>query len=104
MSKKKLIAALLASACVTAGAFGFAACGNDDDKPADNGNPQIVAVYNLYADNARANGETVLSYTDWLASITGDKGDKGDKADKCEKGQKGDNRDKGQQREQADYG
>lgn len=79
MNKRKLIAALLASACITAGAFGIVGCEgcNDDTADTDNRDTHIVAVYNLYADNARANGDDVLSYDDWLATIKGENGKDG---------------------------
>ena len=39
--------------------------------------PQIEAIYNLYAERAQAAGEEPLSYEDWLASIKGEKGEQG---------------------------
>ena len=40
-------------------------------------NPQIEAIYNLYAERTQAAGGEPLSYEDWLASIKGEKGDPG---------------------------
>lgn len=105
MNKKKLLAALLASACVTAGAFGLAGCDAcDEENTTDNRDSHIVAVYNLYADNARASGSDVLSYDDWLATIKGDKGDTGATGATGEKGDKGDTGATGAQGDKGDKG
>lgn len=76
MNKRKIIAALLASACVTAGALALTTGAGCKQTEADR-DARIVAVYNLYADNAKANGETVLSYDEWLATIKGADGKDG---------------------------
>ena len=101
MGKGKIIAALLASVCITAGAFGLAGCKEDTTDTRDS---QIVAVYNLYAENARANGENVLSYEDWLLTIKGEKGEKGDQGEQGEKGDQGDQGVKGAKGDKGDKG
>ena len=73
-------------ACVMSICF-IACSGDNDSSNNDNRNAQIVAVYNMYVAHAESNGETPLSYEDWLASIkgetgaTGPQGPKGDKGD-----------------------
>lgn len=71
-TKKKVLLALLSATCLTAGAFGLAACGGGDNRNAD-----IVGVYNQYVAYAEANGETPLTYEAWLNSIKGQQGDPG---------------------------
>lgn len=68
-TKKKVLLALLSATCITAGAFGLAACGGGDNRNAD-----IVGVYNQYVAYAEANGETPLTYEAWLNSIKGQPG------------------------------
>ena len=64
----------------------------------------IREIYDLYVQNAIANGDAPLSYEEWLASIKGEKGDKGDKGDPGEKGDKGDSGDKGDKGDKGDQG
>lgn len=64
MNKKKIIAALLASACITTGAFGLTACG---DAGADGKSAYEIAV---------ANGFTGTE-AQWLESLKGDDGNDG---------------------------
>ena len=76
MKMKKLLIGLLSLACVTAGSFGLVACG---DNSAENKEPtEIEVVYAQYVAYAEEQGQTPLSYEDWLATIKGEKGDKGD--------------------------
>lgn len=93
MKHKKLIAVALTAACV----FGGAALGGCSDKSADdnNRNAEIYAVYQTYVAYAEEQGDTALSYEQWLESIKGEKGDKGDKGNDGEKGDKGDKGDTG---------
>lgn len=76
--KKKLLVALLSATCVTAGAFGFAACKKNNSS--DNGDPQIKAIYNQYVAYAESQGSSALSYEDWLNSIKGANGTNGKSA------------------------
>lgn len=77
--KKKLLVALLSATCVTAGAFGFAAC-KKNNSSTDDGDPQIKAIYNQYVVYAESQGSTALSYEDWLNSIKGANGTNGKSA------------------------
>lgn len=58
-TKKKLLIALLSAACITAGAFSLAACG-------DNSEGGLQDAYQIYAEAA---GDNALSYEDWLSLI-----------------------------------
>lgn len=71
MKKSKLLVSLLATALVA----GMSGCKKD---PLDDEDQDIVAVYRAYTANAEANGETPLSYEDWLKSVKGEKGDPGE--------------------------
>ena len=67
---------MLLLVCVSA--FCFTACGEEDNNAnTDTRDQQIVAVYNQYVAYAESNGQTPLSYEEWLASIKGEKGDNG---------------------------
>ena len=70
---KKLFTILALSLICVLCAVGFAACDNN----ADNRNPQILSVYNTYVAYAEENGETPLSYEEWLKSIKGEDGQDG---------------------------
>ena len=50
---------------------------------------EIHRIYLLYVANASEQGETPLSYEEWLASIKGEKGDPGEKGDKGDTGANG---------------
>ena len=69
---KKLVAILILSVVCAFSAVGFAACNSADTR-----NPQIVKVYNTYVAYAETNGETPLSYEEWLLSIKGENGKDG---------------------------
>lgn len=84
MKKKKIILAVLASLCVTAGAVGIAACttsGTTHD-------PALYAIYQEYAQST----ENPLDYEDWLADVLakfeqgGQKGPNGNNGKDGEKG------------------
>ena len=87
--KRNLVKILAVLGCLALSA-GFAACGgkdnsgNTDDSTAissgiENGenSNEIHQIYDLYAANAVAGGQTPLTYEEWLASIKGEKGDQG---------------------------
>lgn len=69
-TRKKLLIALLSATCITAGAFGLAAC---KDKTSDV-DQRIMAAYELYAEAA---GDGAMTYEEWLASIKGQQGEPG---------------------------
>ena len=68
MNKRtKILLTLLSVATMTAaGAFGLAGCKKD----AGNTTPTIQATYESYKAYAEANGQTALSYDEWLKVIT----------------------------------
>lgn len=55
-------------------AIGFTAC---DENTAGGQNTQILGIYNTYVAYAEENGETPLSYEEWLESIKGENGKNG---------------------------
>ena len=65
-----LMVVLLACTCLF-----FVGCNNTQSNDRDK---DILAIYNLYVANAEDNGQTPLSYEEWLESIKGEKGDKGE--------------------------
>ena len=80
MKKKKLLLALLASACIAAGASAFAACDKDSGDTHDSA---LYAAYQTYKESV----DNPMEYDKWLADILdklanggieGPKGDKGD--------------------------
>lgn len=75
MKKAKFLLATAALSTAIACSFGLAACadnnGNNNDNNDATGNTQIAAIYELYTATAQANGETVLTYEQWLESIKG---------------------------------
>ncbi len=85
--RKKLTLILTCVMLVCLALAVFTAC---DITNNDNGDEQILSVYNTYVAQMEEDGETPLSYEQWLKTIKGEKGDKGDKGDKGEKGDKGD--------------
>ncbi len=63
--KKKLLIALLSATCLTAGAFGLAACDKDDGDKAQQ-EDGLKKAYQTYKENA---GESALGYDEWLLTI-----------------------------------
>lgn len=76
--KKKVFNGILLGTAAMLCAGGFAACEVTDGKNDGAEKTQIEEVYECYVAYAEKNGETPLSYEDWLASIKGEKGEKGD--------------------------
>ena len=76
MKKAKILLATAAVATAITCAFGVTACKKDNNsgKPSNNNDSQITEIYALYTANAQANGETVLTYEQWLQSIKGETG------------------------------
>lgn len=81
MKKKKVLLALLASACVAASAMAFAACQDNGNQSAND--PALYAAYQTYA----ADKTDPMSYDEWVANIIdqlknggiqGPKGDRGE--------------------------
>ncbi len=85
MKKNKLLTAILTLTMSASTLFCLVAC-----KPQTENEPtQIEQVYQQYVISVQAQGETPLSYEEWLAAIKGEKGDKGDKGDQGDKGETG---------------
>ena len=74
----KFLLGLLATLSVLSGSLGLVACGGDNSSSSAGEATQIEKVYAQYVVYAQAEGQTPLSYEEWLATIKGDKGDKGD--------------------------
>ena len=87
--KKKVFNGILLGTAAMFCAGGFAACEVTDGKNDGAEKTQIEEVYECYVAYAEKNGETPLSYEDWLASIKGGKGEKGDTGEQGEKGDTG---------------
>ena len=93
--KKKVFNGILLGTAAMLCAGGFAACKVTDGKNDGAEKTQIEEVYECYVAYAEKNGETPLSYEDWLASIKGERGEKGDKGDTGAQGEKGEKGDTG---------
>ena len=87
---KGFFVGLLVGLGVLFGSFGLTACdlklglGNgveNQNSSSASEETEIEKVYAQYVVYAQAEGQTPLSYEEWLASIKGEKGDKGDKGD-----------------------
>lgn len=72
---KKLFSIVLSIICVTCLILFSVGCSNNDNNL--NIDDQILNSYNTYFVYAKENGETPLSYEQWLESIKGEKGDMG---------------------------
>ena len=70
-----LCASMGLAACSFPAEFGGSSASDSSSQNARN--PQIEAIYNLYAERTQAAGGEPLSYEDWLASIKGEKGEPG---------------------------
>lgn len=68
MKKKKVLLALLASACIVASATAFAAC----EETGDVRDPALYAAYQTYAEG----NDDAMTYEEWVADIL-DKLEKG---------------------------
>ena len=73
---KKFLTILLTCFLLSVSLFVLTACG--DGKENSNDGNEILNIYNTYVAYAESNGNTPLSYEEWLKSIKGEKGDKGD--------------------------
>lgn len=80
MKKAKILLATAAVATAISCAFGVTACNKGSNSGSTGGNggnnhdSQITEIYALYTANAQANGETALTYEQWLNSIKGETG------------------------------
>ena len=101
---KKFLVGLLAALSVLSGALGLAACDEAESSSGAGEATEIEKVYAQYVVYAEAQGQTPLSYEEWLASIKGEKGDKGDTGAQGEKGDKGDTGATGEKGDKGDTG
>ncbi len=101
---KKFLVGLLAALSVLSGSLGLAACGGNDSSASSGEATEIEKVYAQYVIYAHAEGQTPLSYEEWLATIKGEKGEKGDQGIQGEKGEKGEKGDKGDTGAQGEKG
>ena len=63
--KKKTLTTILSIICVVCFSLFFVACNSNESNTNNDG--QILAVYNSYVAYAEENGQTPLSYEEWLA-------------------------------------
>lgn len=76
---KKLLIALLSATCLTAGAFGLAACGSAQDD----------ALYKIYTEYVANAGDNAKSYEEWLKDTLENVGKPGDKGEQGKPGDPG---------------
>ena len=98
---KKLLVGFLATLSALFGSLGLAACDENDNSASSGEATEIEKVYAQYVVYAEAQGQTALSYEEWLLTIKGEKGDKGDKGDTGAQGEVGP---QGPQGEQGEVG
>lgn len=79
---KKLLTIILSLCLGICALIGLCSCKTISEKT-DDRDTDIVAVYELYVANAKENGETPLSYEEWLQTIKGEKGEKATRAKKA---------------------
>ncbi len=79
--KKKLLTPLIATLALSCATSVFSACEKTGGGNAPQQNAEIHEIYTSYVTNAEGNGETPLSYEEWLAVIKGEKGGISDKTD-----------------------
>ena len=72
--KRFILFMVLSLICVMC-TIGLVACG--DTEQIDTSDSRILSVYNTYVAYAEENGETPLSYEEWLASVKGADGNNG---------------------------
>ena len=72
--KKNILCKILICLTLIFGSFVVTSCKNEETAELT----EQQKVYNLYILNAKSNGETPLTYEQWLLTIKGDKGDIGE--------------------------
>ena len=87
---KKFLLGLLATLSVLSASLGLLACGGNESSASSGEATEIEKVYAQYVVYAQAEGQTPLSYEEWLATIKGEKGEQGIQGAQGEKGDKGD--------------
>ena len=79
--KKKFLTPVIAALALSCATSVFSACEKTGGGNAPQQNAEIHEIYTSYVTNAEGNGETPLSYEEWLAIIKGEKGGISDKTD-----------------------
>ena len=79
--KKKFLTPVIATLALSCATSVFSACEKTGGGNAPQQNAEIHEIYTSYVTNAEGNGETPLSYEEWLAIIKGEKGGISDKTD-----------------------
>ena len=79
--KKKFLTPVIAALALSCATSVFSACEKTGGGNAPQQNAEIHDIYTSYVTNAEENGETPLSYEEWLAVIKGEKGGISDKTD-----------------------
>ena len=79
--KKKFLTPVIATLALSCATSVFSACEKTGGGNAPQQNAEIHDIYTSYVTNAEENGETPLSYEEWLAIIKGEKGGISDKTD-----------------------
>ena len=79
--KKKFLTPVIATLALSCATSVFSACEKTGGGNAPQQNAEIHEIYTSYVTNAEENGETPLSYEEWLAVIKGEKGGISDKTD-----------------------
>ena len=77
--KKKFLTPVIATLALSCATSVFSACEKTGGGNAPQQNAEIHEIYTSYVTNAEENGETPLSYEEWLAVIKGEKGGISDK-------------------------
>ena len=93
---KKILVTMLSMLAITSATLGMASCGllggvttPTNSSTQETTKNEIREIYDLYVVNAKAQGETPLSYEQWLLSIRGEKGDQGEQGEQGEDGKDG---------------
>ena len=101
---KKIAQWILLGLCVLTSGLALASCDFGNTNSGTQQPTEIEQVYNQYVVYVTAEGQTPLSYEDWLATIKGEKGDKGDKGEQGVQGEQGPQGEQGIQGEQGPQG
>ena len=72
---KKILTIVLSIICVACFSLFIVGCNKENDN--DNANNEIYSIYTTYVAYAEENGQTPLSYEEWLANVKGEKGETG---------------------------
>ena len=100
---KKILVTTLSMLAITSATLGMASCGilggvttPTNSSTQETTKNEIREIYDLYVVSAKAQGQTPLSYEQWLLSIRGEKGDQGEQGEQGEAGPQGPQGEKGE--------